>query len=217
MIGWNGSNGKTGQSMSRSDLSRPRRLYWTIFRNTTACGKVEELKRIFNHKERQNDNGSQKIGREARRASAAQGGDIAKVTAHEPKVEAEQPKVALEANVMSAIQASVEVAMKAAVGTILEQLKPATLPSTPAPAIPVRNAGAPNPAPVKPQNYVPKLQGIPVEPHQDLETFIQVSSSNGFRTLKIAGKRILTSVKSPVRLLNYHGHEDKSWLMLMMQ
>lgn len=99
---------------------------------------------------------------------AAQGGDIAKVTAHEPKVEAEQPKVALEANVMSAIQASVEVAMKAAVGTILEQLKPATLPSTPAPAIPVRNAGAPNPAPVKPQNYVPKLQGIPVEPHQDL-------------------------------------------------
>jgi hypothetical protein len=87
---------------------------------------------------------------------------------HDSANEPVEQKLSLDPTVMAAIQASVEVAMKAAVGTILEQLKPATLPLTPAPAIPVRNAGAPNPAPAPQQNYVPRLQGIPVEPHQDL-------------------------------------------------
>jgi hypothetical protein len=77
----------------------------------------------------------------------------------------------LDPIVMLAIQETVAVAMKQAVGTILEQLKPATIPATPAPAIPVRNAGAPNPSNPVPSNngnYVSKLKGIPVEPGQDL-------------------------------------------------
>ncbi len=101
------------------------------------------------------------------------GGEIAKVTSSEIKVNPVEPvssqsPVSLDANIMSAIQATVQEAMKTAVGVIVEQLKPSTLPSTPAPAISVRNAGAPNPAPVNNGNYVSKLKGIPVEPGQDL-------------------------------------------------
>ena len=78
--------------------------------------------------------------------------------------------VPLDATVMAAIQATVQAAMKEAVGIIVEQLKPDTLPKTPAPSIPVVNAGAPRASSHfdKNGNYVSKLKGIPVEEGQDL-------------------------------------------------
>lgn len=103
------------------------------------------------------------------------------------QVEAPAP-LTLDPTIMAAIQASVEVAMKSAVGVILEQLKPATLPSTPAPSIPVRNAGAPTPIPQVGQlsngNYVSKLKGIPVEPGQDLRHVHPGVIQNWFNTVE---------------------------------
>jgi hypothetical protein len=115
------------------------------------------------------------------------GDNVAKVETQEPKVAAPEPQVApvvLDPHVMLAIQTSVQEAMKTAVGIIVEQLKPSTLPSTPAPAIPVRNAGAPNPAPVNNGNYVSKLKGIPVEPGQDLRHVHPSVIQNWFNTVE---------------------------------
>lgn len=93
--------------------------------------------------------------------------------------------VALDPSVMAAIQATVEVAMKTAVGVIIEQLKPATLPSSPAPSIPVRNAGAPPETGQLPNgNYVSKLKGIPVEPGQDLRHVHPGVIQNWFNTVE---------------------------------
>ena len=57
---------------------------------------------------------------------------------------------------------------------------------TPAPAIPVRNAGAPNPVPPAAQNghYVSKLKGIPVEPGQDLRHVHPSVIQNWFNTIE---------------------------------
>ena len=109
------------------------------------------------------------------------------------KMEEVKPTAAIETKldpmVMSAIQATVAAAMKEAVGTIIEQLKPATLPHTPAPAIPVRNAGAPNPSvPIQNGNYVSKLKGIPVEEGQDLRHVHPAVIQQWFNTVETRWK-----------------------------